>query len=161
MSSTRSCPACSHQDHPTETIIPFLPLFHSLFPCISGLRYVGKLTSLCIKNSAIRVSSEMARTVGKVLQQIVNSKNLVSFETHLQPNTRCTRLASRTESERASKKCLLASRLGERGKPTKAISLLRRRRGRAPRGKLRRRNQRCCSPLTPPFLQPLCRQERL
>ena len=60
-SSTRPCPACSHQDHPAETIIPFLPLFHSLFPCISGLRYVGKLRSLCIKNSAIRVSSEKPR----------------------------------------------------------------------------------------------------
>ena len=70
MSSTRPCPACSHQDHPAETIIPFLPHFHSLFPCISGIRYVGKVTSLCIKNSAIRVSLEKARTVGKVLQQI-------------------------------------------------------------------------------------------
>ena len=154
MSSTRPCPACSHQDHPAETIIPFLPLFHSLFPCISGLRYVGKLRSLCIKNSAIRVSSEKPRNR-------LSAVKISFLSRHLQPNTRCTRLASRTESERASKKCLLPSRLGERGKPTKASSLLRRRRGRAPRGKLRRRNQRCCSPLTPPLLQPLCRQERL
>jgi hypothetical protein len=64
MSSTRPYPVCSHQDHPAETIIPFLPLFHSLFPCISGLRYVGKFTSLCIKKSVMRVSSEKARTVG-------------------------------------------------------------------------------------------------
>ncbi len=39
---TRPCPAWSHQDHHTETILPFIPLFHSLFPWISRHRYVGK-----------------------------------------------------------------------------------------------------------------------
>ncbi len=53
------------------------------------------------------------------------------------------RLATRTESQCTSKKCLLPGRLWERGKPRKASSLLRRRRGRAPRGKLRGRKQRC------------------
>ena len=45
-----------------------------------------------------------------------------------------------------------AKQAGERGKQRRASSLLRRRRGRAPRSKLRRRNQ-SYSPLTPPLLQ--------